>query len=229
MKLIDLAYWVGVVQTDGYHKKYLPKNRNKIRNSIVLDVNPRSLPMLLKFRGISRKLFPINGSTYNIRNGSSVAFKFGINKLLPLFEELEIDFSDPPKPPKWIVGDSAFFGAYLAGVIDGDGDVRIRRPQYPQCVIRINSGSFAEELLNSIKYKLNVGASILKQYNENTYKSRKISGYSYRLEFCVSSKNFDFFEKHVLDHIALDYKRDKIKNYIYCRKNTKHLNKKNGG
>ena len=122
--------------------------------------------------------------------------------------------------------DCAFFGAYLAGVIDGDGDIRLKIPQYPQCVIRINSGFYAENLLYSLKSKLNINTSILKQYNENTYEDRKISGYSYGLEFCVSSKNCDFFERYVLDNMSLFYKKDKITNHINFQNNAKHLNKK---
>ncbi len=226
MKSVDLAYWIGVVQTDGYFKKYFPKNRVKPVYSMVLHVGHCSMPMLVKFREISKRIFIIKGSTYRFNRDNSIAFKFGINKFITLFEELNIDFSDPPKPPKWIVNDSSFFGAYLAGVIDGDGDVRIRRPRYPQCVIRINSGSFAEDLLSSIKSKLNINASISKKFNENIYQGRKISGYGYRLEFCVSSKNFEFFEQYVLDNIALTYKKDKIQNFLNLRKNTKHLNNK---
>jgi len=46
----NLAYWLGVAQTDGYLKKQFVKSRNLLRYLVVLDVGFRSLPMLKKFR-----------------------------------------------------------------------------------------------------------------------------------------------------------------------------------
>ena len=226
MECEDLAYWVGVAQTDGYHKKYLPKNQNNVTHSMVLHVGFCSIPMLIKFREISRSLFQIKGSTYSVNGNNSLVFKFGITRLLNLFNELDIIFSDTPQPPLWVMKNSTFFGAYLAGIIDGDGDVRIKRPRYPQCAIRINSGSPANHLLSAIKSKLGIGASLSTNHRDTVYQGRRIIGRSHRLEFYVSSKNIDFFERYVLDHLAMGYKRKKIRDYVQVRKITKHLNKK---
>ncbi|MBT4539653.1 hypothetical protein HOI26_00295 [Candidatus Woesearchaeota archaeon] len=216
----NLAYWLGVAQTDGYLKKQFVKSRNLLRYLVVLDVGFRSLPMLKKFRNVSDEIFGVKGTIWENKKRNTIEYKFGAKNLLPIFDKLKIDFSDPPKPPRWVLNNEQYFGAYLAGVIDGDGDVRIRRPKYPQCVLRITSGKPATELMDAIKQILNIGASQSISYNNSIYQGRRISGKSYRLEFCVSSKNSNFFKDYVAHNMALKYKRDRIINYISNRQNS---------
>tara|TARA_Y100000310_G_scaffold339489_1_gene432309 strand:+ start:1253 stop:1693 length:441 start_codon:yes stop_codon:yes gene_type:complete len=145
VKSTNLAYWIGVVQTDGSFVRRKRK-KNKTYDSIELGVGYPSLEMLKKFRNLSQRVFGVKGHSWQSKKKRSQTYGFGAKALIPLFNQLEIEFSDPPKPPKWIVDNNEFFGAYLAGVIDGDGSVVVKRQQYPQCLIRICSGSKAQKL-----------------------------------------------------------------------------------
>ncbi len=53
----DLAYWIGVVQSDGCFYKYIERGRRKHRYLISLDVSKKSVPMLIKFVKLSEDLF----------------------------------------------------------------------------------------------------------------------------------------------------------------------------
>ncbi len=226
MKSTSLAYWVGVAQTDACFKKAFSKKRKQHYYRISLCVGEKSIPMLKKFKESSQKIFGVKGTTWYNKKRKCIDYCFGCKKLLVTFKELEINFSDPPIPPSWIINDNKLFGAYLAGLIDGDGDVRIKRKKYPQCAVRINSGTNQKELIKIIKNKLNIGVSSNTNIGGGYVKGRRIKGKSYRAEFYVSSKNFEFLTNFVLNNIEMKYKKNKIKNYIYFRKNTKCLKNK---
>ncbi|MBI4152551.1 hypothetical protein HY495_02470 [Candidatus Woesearchaeota archaeon] len=213
----DLAYWVGVIQTDGYFKKQFVKSEGVTRYLIRLNVGYSSIEMLDKFRSLSQLLFSIKGNTWHNTKRNDITFQFGAKNLMGLFSSLDIDFSDPPKPPLWILGRKEFFGAYLAGVIDGDGDVSIRRPIYPQCAVRINSGSPCNALALGIQQFMNVGVSIHFKSNISFLNGRKIMGSGYVLEFYISPKNFCFFLEYVLKEMAITRKSLKIKGYVLTR------------
>jgi hypothetical protein len=135
-----------------------------------------------------------------------------VNSFLSLFEELDISFKDPPKPPNWAKNE--LFGAYLAGLIDGDGDVRITRPKYPQCVIRISSSKKQADLKEFIEKIMNCKVSINNHFRETKIGERTIKGRWSTLEFYVSSRNKEFIMKYVLPNIALEYKKNKILEYV---------------
>jgi len=61
----DLAYWVGVAQTDAYLKKVKDKryNTNKIKYIVRLGI-VKSIPMLEKFREISNNSLFRKGVTW---------------------------------------------------------------------------------------------------------------------------------------------------------------------
>lgn len=226
MKSTDLAYWVGVAQTDGYFKRQFVKSKKVTRYFIRLDVGYPSIEMLNKFRSLSQKIFPIKGTTWHDHKRNSIAFQFGAKELLYLFSSLDIDFSDPPKPPLWILEKDSFFGAYLAGVIDGDGDVTLRRPKYPQCAIRITSGKPAVALRAAITNGLGSNVSQRCLHQRSNLNGRIINGTCDKLEFYVSPKNFSFFKNFIVPHIAIGRKRLKINQYLKTRENPpKHLNK----
>lgn len=215
--LIDLAYWMGVVQTDGYFKKVFYKKRKVYKYFISLTVGQCSLEMLLKFARLSRKLFGIKGSIWVDKKRKSTSFTFGCKNLLDLFNYINIDFSDPPKPPKWIENDLSCFGAYLAGIIDGDGNVEIKRPKYPQCMIRIYSSEIQKELKAILLSNLKCGVCQYSSINHSILGGREINGIEYITQFYISPKNFAFFNNYVLRNIAIKRKRDKLYKYILGR------------
>lgn len=209
----DLAYWIGAVQTDGCLYKYSEKGRRRIRHMISFDVSKNSLPMLIKFKELSELIFKRKSGIWKTKRGS-FAFHIRVTDLLETFKNLDVKFKDPPKPSLWIIEKPEFLGAYLAGVIDGDGDVRTKRPKYPQCAIRISSGHAQTKLQDVIEEKLKCETTMSKVYKKGYLSGKVIEGSAYSLEFLVSSKTYEFFEDFVLPYIQLSYKKMIIKDYI---------------
>lgn len=208
----NLAYWCGLVQADGYFKK--KRQRGRDNYLIVFAVKDKIL--VEAFQKISASVLGRNTVIYKRRNLNLFVCEIGVTRLIPLFEALDVRFDNPPKPPKWILDDLRLFGAYLAGLIDGDGNVRIKRPEYLQCGIRITSGSRPKCLRASIKRMLGCGACITKRHNRSFFKkgNRIIEGSWYDLEFLVSSKTKDFIEQNVLPNIRLSRKSEPIRKFI---------------
>jgi len=101
--------------------------------------------------------------------------------------------------------------------LDGDGSIAIKRPRYPQCSIRISSGSKQFELAKFIRMVLKCSVWI------SSYKSKKKIGERISdckwcdLEFLVSSKTYRFFKDFALPCIQLGYKKRLIESYIISR------------
>jgi hypothetical protein len=188
----DFAYWVGVAQSDGYFKKITHKKTKVIRYFISLRIGLKSIPMQNKFIEISQKILKIKGCKSYYKNGEGFDqfdYQFGCKNLLLLFKQLKLNFSQLI-PNKFIIKNKKMFGAYLAGIIDGDGDVRLKRPQYPQCIIRITSSKKPIELMKNIKLILKCGINSSKHEQISTILNRTFNSSSYRTEFSVSPKNF---------------------------------------
>lgn len=210
MDLEKLSYWVGVAQTDG--SLFLKGKDRKLYVS--LGVGEKSLEMMNKFIEYSKELFDRSPKPFTDRKRNVHIFRMGAAKLKTIFTEKAIDFSDPPKPSEWIVENDKYFGFYLAGVIDGDGNIRTKRKTYPQCVIRITSGKTQDALKKSIINKMNCSVSITKRHGISYLKGRRIEGTSFDLELYVSKKNKYFIEKFVMPHVAIKYKREALKMFI---------------
>ncbi len=212
----DLAYWVGVAQTDGYLKKQYVK-RVKITRYYVKVGVVTSLPMIKKFRKISKnKLFRSN-SLFKDKRGYT-HFQISVKRLLPVFEKLDINFSDPPKPPIWCLENLQFFGAYLAGVIDGDGDVRIKRPEYPQCAIRICSSKPQYELQKAVNKIFCCSSNIIRDQRWKLMPQGKYYFLTaYNFEFLVSRKNYFLVSKFIVPNMAMPHKRKKLIKFIKRR------------
>lgn len=213
----NLSYWVGVVQSDGCLKTYFDKSKSNLKHLISFNVAKKSLPMLEKFRDISDTTFNRNAKIFKMHYSEIWNFRISVKELLETFEQLNISFGDPPRPPNWTLSNYSYFGAYLAGLIDGDGDIRIKRKKYPQCVIRISGGHNQHELKKAIEKIINCSVSITERGRVSRINERLIVGKSFNLEFYVSKKNIVFIEKFVIPHITINHKRDKLQNYIKSR------------
>lgn len=211
----NLAYWIGVAQSDGSLQKYTSKNR-KSYLFISVQVGKSSLPMLNKFQKLSKKLFDCKAKIFKLKTREVWQYRIGVKKLLHSFKQLNIKIDNKFYPPNWTIANSKFFGAYLAGLIDGDGDIRIKRKKYPQCVIRIAGNSKQLTLSKVIRRKLRCSTSITKRTSKRYSKrfGRTIKGTWFDLEFLVSSKNQSFVKQFILPFLQLDYKRDKVENYL---------------
>jgi hypothetical protein len=166
------------------------------------------------FREISYKVFQRKIGIFKEHDREVWGCVLSVKNLLYTFDELDITFGDPPIPPAWSLCDNSLFGAYLAGIIDGDGDVRIKRKSYPQCAIRITSGKIQEILIDSVKKILNCGVSASYREKISELDGRTIAGHENVLEFYVSSKNYAFMMDYVIPYLKISYKKNKIENYI---------------
>jgi hypothetical protein len=217
MKSEGLAYWTGVVQSDGCLKTYFDKKKNNLKYLISFNVAKKSLPMLEKFRDLSTAILNRNANIFKMNYCEIWSFHISVKKLLENFKNLDISFGDPPKPPNWSLFNNDYFGAYLAGLIDGDGDIRIKRKKYPQCVVRITNGHEQNELKKSIERLMNCSVIISRRERESEINGRKIHGVSYELEFYVSSKNFKFINEFIIPCITINHKKEKLQSYIKSR------------
>jgi len=210
MKKEDLAYFVGVLHTDGCICTY--RFKDKIRHRYILNVGKKSLPMLKKTRDIFHERF---GRTINIRKqlhkneNPTFLIEVDIASLRDIFARLEIDKN---KLAPWIKNSQRFFCAYLAGVIDGDGDISIRRPQYPQCRVRITAGEDLPELMGLVRQHLKCAGNIYRAM-VSTYslpRAKVKFGVSHQHCFYLSPKNMKVFWKFVLPYIQIKHKRKKL-------------------
>lgn len=136
------------------------------------------------------------------------------------FDRLGIKFGKPPCPPEWCKDDIKLFGAYLAGIIDGDGNVHLHlnkrkfKKPYFQCQIRIFSKFEQIELKKSIESLLKCKTSIQLRRSDSFIDGRRVTGSCYVLNFLISSKNFHIFQRAVLPEIAIHKKADSIVSYL---------------
>ena len=210
LKNPEFSYFIGAVQGDGSYGKYVDRTKGKFRTTLSLNAN--DLEMVGKCADIFNFSFERNVSIGKRKNDKTLGFSTTVNSLVTIFSELRIDFSDPPKPPNWITQNIKPFGPYMAGLIDSDGSVAVKRKKYPQCAIRIISGYRQEQLKIVVERMLNCKSSIeetgqfVKEW-ENWYPA-------FRLSFLVSKKNWKIIEKNVLPFITLSRKRIKIEHYL---------------
>ena len=164
------------------------------------------------FKTIFNKEFRKNVTILKRRDRELFVIQTSVNKLLKTLNYLEII---PKKfhAPKWI-NNLNLFGAYLAGLIDGDGDVRIRRKNYPQCAIRITKGVKDIILIDQIKNFLNCNVSCYHVTTKSILNGRKIIGRAFRIEFLVSSKNKELFKLYLLPFLRIVHKKQIIFNYL---------------
>jgi len=211
-KTPEISYMIGALQGDGCLTKYFVKEREDritLRHVIILEAI--DLEMVKKVKEIFERTFSRKRKIYK-RSEGRFGFTFGVKTLLNEFKELDIDFKDPPKPPQWIKNRIDFFGPYLAGLIDADGDVRIKRPKYPQCAIRITSGHPQKYLKEFVEKNLNCCASITEEKSFN--KQWIMWNHGFSLEFLVSSKNFDNIKQYILQYIQRPRKKLIIERYL---------------
>ncbi len=216
---VDLAYWVGAMQTDGSLWKYYRKEKAQFEFRLAMGVATKSLPMLQKVARLSAEIFQRHGKLYKRMSEDQWDYYVQVKQLLPLFRKLDIQFDDPPKPPKWVSAKPRFFGAYLAGVIDGDGCIVVKRPEYPQCMIRITSGLRQFALSKTIKQILKCSVYEQEFYQKKFIKSwgRMVEGKWFISEFCVSSKTAKFVRDFITPHLQLIYKKERLENFIESR------------
>jgi hypothetical protein len=213
LKNPEIAYFAGVVQSDGKFSVYGVKKHGKTYKRADFGIRTRalSLPMTEKFCEILEKYFIRRISITKTRRGEFDAHT-SINKLIKIFEKLEI----LPKEliiPSWTENNIRLFGPYLAGLIDGDGNIRIKRPKYPQCAIRIISEENPKKLKMLIIKLLKCGAHFARYRRESVIDGRMIIGNYYVLEFYATKKNVININKYILPYLSIRHKKDLLENF----------------
>lgn len=213
-KTQELAYLIGALQGDGCFYKYKTeyRGRSQVRYTITLKV--MDLEFVKKCRDIFYNVFGRYRSIYTLSSGA-YGISYGVKTLMVDFKDLEIVFKDPPRPPSWIKENEKFFGAYLAGLIDADGSVCIKRPKYPQCSVKITSGHRQTDLEKSIKRILKCGVFIETKSEYSDFCG--CDTLAFNLRFVISPKNMEFFKNHVLPWVVLLRKSEVIRKYIELR------------
>lgn len=207
----DLAYWIGVSQADGYLKHF---RGSAGRLGIEFGVGEKSLPMIHKFKDISKRVFHRDYVIWKDKRGFWRHY-FSVKSLMQSLQELQISITPVYRPPIWAIN-KKFFGAYLAGLIDGDGDIRIKRPKYPQCVIRITSGLMQDFLQKQLE-TLGIIVSQTRRHHKTIIKGRFYDTKWVALEFYVSRRIYQFLLQYVIPEMAMEYKKKKLLYFIRGR------------
>ncbi len=207
----DIAYLIGVLQSDGCIYEFYDKKRNRLHIRLNLGVGKNSLPMSEKFKQTLKKSLNI---TVNIRKAPSAknayVIQTSINRTAEIFrewkkEELNNEISQNIK----------LFGAYLAGLIDGDGHIKVKHNndrKIPQCIIKIAEDR-PMKTLQQLLYKF---------FNCKSYFEKHNNSKCVETCFYISKKNIDTFYKYVYPHVTIKHKVERLDCFLklkseHCR------------
>lgn len=199
----NIAYFIGVLHSDGCIYIFNDKKRNKKQIRLILGIGSKSIPMALKFKKI---LFDYFGRTVNLRkipNRDAYAIQTSINSIWHIFENW-----DNMKIPKQIGKNKVIFSAYLAGLIDGDGNIKIKHNTkdriIPQCIIRISNNRKLIKIKILIENHLNCKVHF--EYKKGTKGVDTC--------FYISKKNIKFIEDYIYPHIVLPHKMERLEKFF---------------
>lgn len=198
----NVAYLIGVLNSDGYLYLFLDKKRNRKIYRLRIDVAGKSLPMIKKFEAIFNETFGKEVHVYDNQRWNRYEFGTSINQLRSFFKPLENGEIYPimKRNPE-------LFGAYLAGIIDGDGHVQKKNNKdrkIPQMRIEICGPNPLFEIKEGIERFTRSKVNFIKNKGENSYDTY----------FYVTGKNRYFLENFVIPHLALDYKKENLQKYL---------------
>jgi hypothetical protein len=108
--------------------------------------------------------------------------------------------------PAWVTRTPMVFGAFLAGLIDGDGTICVRRPAYPQLTVSIFRGRRSKVLVRAIHRWFRTPVQIESRKNH--------LGRSCAMRFYLSTKNIKFFLDAVYPYLAVEKKRAAVQKYV---------------
>jgi hypothetical protein len=216
---LRVAYFIGALQSDGTFHLFKDKKRKRKVYRIRFQVGEKSLPMLKYLQQIfaidfDRKL-KINFDGVNDYGTKIYTLGTSVNELLPQLSALGVH---KYKIAKEIATNKRLFCTYLAGLIDGDGDICIKRPKYPQCEIRITAGKPMYKVKQLISHFLDCGVRIEKIEGNSIIEGRLVHSTGCRHCFYLSSKNFYDFIRYVYPHIQIDHKRKVLQKFFKIKR-----------
>ncbi len=199
---ISLAYFIGVIHSDGYVYRFFHKKRNKDYIRLKLTVAKCSLPMALKFQKILLRSLNRNVCMWKHKGINLYSIQTSVNNFGSLFLYWKRNI------PEEIQQNPGLFGAYLGGLIDGDGHIKIKRNTgdriISQCVIKI-ADSRPLEIVKSLVEKY-MKCRVHFEYDKR--------GKGVLTSFYVSNKNIEYVKKSVYPHIAIPHKTKTLKKHF---------------
>lgn len=84
----ELAYWVGVVQSDGCFRPKWERGRRSLKYLISFGIAEKSLPMVEKIREIASKILNRHGKIYKESERNVWNYCIQIKQFLSLFKDL---------------------------------------------------------------------------------------------------------------------------------------------
>lgn len=196
-----VAYFIGVLHSDGCiyifnDKKY---NRKVIRLS--LNVGEKSIPMAMKFKEILSDYFDRTVNLRKVPNKNSFVIQTSINRLYNVFKKWENN-----QLPNEIKKDAKLFGPYLAGLIDGDGHLKLKNNKdrrLKQLIIRICGPKKLADVKKIIERYTSSKVHFVNYKNKNCFDTC----------FYVTYKNLLFLENHVFPNIVMPYKKQRFEEH----------------
>jgi len=209
--LADVAYFIGAAQSDGCLYSYL--DRGYSRSRIYFHVSKYSLPMLRKVKEVSGLFGTKANITKNTTNG--FCFSFDLKKCFSLFKKFDLKIVDPPIPPRW-ASSKKFFGAYLAGLIDGDGNIRVKNRfgRYRSCSVRIFSKNKPTVLASAIRKTCDCSVRISPVITNGYFHGKSVHGTCFESEFYISKKTYSFILNFILPYLTISKKVNIVKSFI---------------
>ena len=111
----DVAYFLGVLHSDGCIYFFNNKKENRKQIRLNLTIGKKSIPMALKFQRILSTHFNRTVNLRKVPNKEAYVIQTSINRLWYLFKNWK-----DQNIPREIKDSYRLFGVYLAGLIDGD-------------------------------------------------------------------------------------------------------------
>ena len=223
----NISYFVGALHSDGTFHLYKDKRRKRDVYRIRFQIGEKSLPMLRYLQQIFAVEFgrtlKINFDGTNKYGTRVYTLGTSVNALLPKLSALGISKGHTPQAIKI---NKKLFCAYLAGLIDGDGNVCIKRPTYPQCEVRIISGKPDWELKRLIIKHLGCSVRLEKFFVNSIIEARQVSGKGCRHCFYLSSKNLSTFSELVYPYIQIRHKRKLLQKFFKIKAMPRQWNKR---
>ena len=199
----SIAYFIGVLQSDGYMYTFHDKKRNRDQIRLGLEIGIKSIPMALKFQKIFFDYFGRSVNLKKISTKTTFRIQTSVNKIWFLVKDWERE-----KIPDEIKNDRMLFGAYLAGWIDGDGHIKIKNNTkdriIPQCVIRIASSHPLDGIGNLVKKYIECEVHF-----EFKKESRGVNTCFY-----ISKKSIKFVEECIYPHLVMPHKIDRLNQFF---------------
>ena len=199
----NIAYFIGVLHSDGYIYTFNDRKRKRKQIRLGLQIGRKSIPMAMKFKKI---LFDYFGKTVNIRlkpNTNLLCIQTSVNRIWNILQNW-----GRGKLPVEIKANKILFGAYLAGLIDGDEYIQIKNNTkdrvIPQCVIRIASDCPLADIKDLIKEYIKCSVHF------EFHKTNK----GVNTTFYISKKSIEFIESYIYPHLVMPYKLTTLERFF---------------